>query len=522
MTGIPSGGTINSAGPYCDYLRTTSAGLEWPKGSGKTAVYTAGIWVIGVHRPTGQLRTAVEDYQTEFQPGPILSTFNTTTNDASAAADPTAQKYHIYKVNKGDNNLPSGARNPDYDNWPGDLGAPYIDVNGNGKWDPGIDQPLLYGDQELWCVYNDASQINHSRVDSTAPMGIEVQATYFGFNQPGALGNTMFMRWKIINKSDADYDSVLISLWADTDLGNGNDDLIACDTARNMTYVYNGDNNDTGTNGYGTAPPADCFVILEGPEVPGNPTDSAILYGVYKKGYRNLKPFSAIVCFGGNPTYPDPPLANPNFSKEAYEYQNGINGGSDQPYIDPLTDKPSKFVFPGDPVTEAGWTMTKSGLHPQDVRGMISTGPVTLAKGDTQEIVGGFVIAQGADRLASVSLLRLYVDTVTMLFKNNFIGSPLLSVGKSAAIPVQNSLEQNYPNPFNPATKFRYSISHAGNVTLRVFDILGREVVTLVNGERSAGEYTVHWDASAMSSGVYFYTMRMDNFVETKKMLLLR
>ncbi len=358
--------TINSAGPYCDELRTASAGLFWPKGTTKTAVFTAGIWVIGVHRPTGQLRTAVEDYQTEFQPGPILSTFNTTTNDASAAADPTAQKYHIYKVNKGDNNLPSGARNPDYDNWPGDLGAPYIDVNGNGKWDPGIDQPLLYGDQELWCVYNDANIANHTKTGDTSPMGIEVQATYFGFNQPGALGNIMFMRWKIINKSDADYDSVFISMWADTDLGNANDDLIGCDTLRNMSYVYNGDNNDTGTNGYGSTPPSDCFVFFEGPEVPGAPTDSAISYGTWKKGQKNLKAYSAVCYFNGSAVYADPPLGQPQFAKVAYEYQNGIDGTTHLPFINPQTKAPGKFVFPGDPVTNTGWTMQSSGLNPQD------------------------------------------------------------------------------------------------------------------------------------------------------------
>ncbi|HTR80088.1 MAG TPA: T9SS type A sorting domain-containing protein [Bacteroidota bacterium] len=417
--------TINSAGPYCDELRTSAAGLFWPKGTNKTAVFTAGLWVIGVHRPTGQLRTAVEDYQTEFQPGPILSTFNTTTNDPSVAGNPDDQKYHIYKVNKSDANLPAGSRNPDYDNWPGDLGAPYIDVDGNGQWTPGVDKPKLYGDQELWCVYNDANEANHTKTGVTAPMGIEVQVTYFGFDQPGALGNIMFMRWKVINKSDADYDSVFVSMWADTDLGDANDDLIACDTIRNLSYVYNGDNDDGTAVGYGSKPPSDGFVFFEGPQVPGNPGDSAIAYGVWRHGYRNLGAYSADAYFNGSTTYPDPPLGSALFAKEAYEYQNGIDGGTHLPYLDPVTGKPSKFAFPGDPVTESGWTMTKSGLSPEDVRGMISAGPFTLAKGDTQEIVGAFVIAQGADRLGSVTLLRRYVDVAQEAFNRNFaVASP--------------------------------------------------------------------------------------------------
>ena len=449
---------INSAGPYCDYLRTGAAGLYWPKGTNHTAVYTAGIWVVGVHRPTGQLRTAVEDYQTEFQPGPLLSTFNTTTNDASAAADPGAQKYHLYKINKSDANLPAGSRNPDYDNWPGDLGAPYIDVNGNGQWDPGIDKPKLYGDQELWCVYNDANESNHSKTGVTAPMGIEVQATYFGFDQPGALGNIMFMRWKIINKSDADYDSVFISMWSDTDLGDGNDDLIACDTVRNLSYVYNGDNDDGTAVGYGSKPPSDGFVFFEGPQVPGNPTDSAISYGTYKKGYRNLPAYSATVYFNSNAIYADPPLGSPLFAKTTYEYQNGINGTTHLPFIDAVTGKPAKFVFPGDPVTESGWTMTKSALPPQDVRGMISSGPFTLAKGDTEEIVGGFAIAQGADRLGSVVLLRRYIDVAQEAFNKNFAvatppPTPIVDIGD---LPNKIVLSWGDPAKYDTTESYNY------------------------------------------------------------------
>ena len=287
--------TINSAGPYCDYLRTNSSGLFWPKGSNKTAVYTAGIWITGIHRPTGLLRTAVQDYVTEFQPGPVLSTFNTTTNSADAAANPNDPKYHIYKINKGDEDLPPTGRNLDYDYWPGDLGAPFIDVNGNGRWDGGIDKPKLYGDQELWCVYNDANQTNHLSVGTTAPMGIEAQATYFGF--ANVFPNIMFVRWKIINKSDADYDSVFVSLWSDTDLGDGNDDMAACDTTLNLVYVYNGDNNDGTPAGYGNKPPSDGFVLLQGPKVPGQPTDSAISEGLYTHGYKNLRAYSSSQYF---------------------------------------------------------------------------------------------------------------------------------------------------------------------------------------------------------------------------------
>ncbi len=95
--------------------------------------------------------------------------------------------------------------------------------------------------------------------------------------------------------------------------------------------------------------------------------------------------------------------------------------------------------------------------------------------------------------------------------------------------PENYSLHQNYPNPFNPSTKIKYSIPVADAyyasttmVTLRVYDVLGKDVATLVNKEQSAGSYEVEFDANNLTSGVYFYRIRTSNFVETKKMILLR
>ena len=90
-------------------------------------------------------------------------------------------------------------------------------------------------------------------------------------------------------------------------------------------------------------------------------------------------------------------------------------------------------------------------------------------------------------------------------------------------------LYQNYPNPFNPATKIKYSIPNVAEATLRplhtklkVYDILGREVKTLVNGEKQSGAYEVEFDASRLSSGIYFYKITAGNFSEIKKLVLLK
>ena len=92
----------------------------------------------------------------------------------------------------------------------------------------------------------------------------------------------------------------------------------------------------------------------------------------------------------------------------------------------------------------------------------------------------------------------------------------------SSKIPDQFNLAQNYPNPFNPSTTLRYSIPKQTFVTLKVFDILGREIETLVNEEKLAGRYSVKFNASYLCSGVYFYRIKAGDFVQTKKMILLK
>lgn len=88
--------------------------------------------------------------------------------------------------------------------------------------------------------------------------------------------------------------------------------------------------------------------------------------------------------------------------------------------------------------------------------------------------------------------------------------------------PVGYSLEINYPNPFNPQTIISYSVPVQGKVTLKIYDVLGREIRTLFNGPRAAGNYSVMFDASGLSSGVYFYRLSAGEFSVTKKMMFLK
>jgi hypothetical protein len=102
------------------------------------------------------------------------------------------------------------------------------------------------------------------------------------------------------------------------------------------------------------------------------------------------------------------------------------------------------------------------------------------------------------------------------------IGPPVGIVHSGNIIPSLYSLEQNYPNPFNPATDIKFAIPKDGFVKMIIYDVLGNEVKTLINEFKQAGVYTVNFDASALSSGVYFYKIESGTFVDTKKMLMIK
>jgi photosystem II stability/assembly factor-like uncharacterized protein len=118
--------------------------------------------------------------------------------------------------------------------------------------------------------------------------------------------------------------------------------------------------------------------------------------------------------------------------------------------------------------------------------------------------------------------------TITCVFQDqgglqdSTVWSLTTDVSLDHPVPTEFMLSQNYPNPFNPTTNIELRIANCESVSLKIFDVLGREVTTLVNETRQPGIYTVRWDASSMPSGVYVYRLRAGNFVSTKQMVLLR
>jgi hypothetical protein len=147
-----------------------------------------------------------------------------------------------------------------------------------------------------------------------------------------------------------------------------------------------------------------------------------------------------------------------------------------------------------------------------------SSGPkinsVKASTGNHKVVYLGFAFEQLNDVTIADSLVKRSVDWLT---EGIILDNP-----DDGYVVKSYSLEQNYPNPFNPATNISYSIPQESQVSLKIYDVMGREVVELVNGKQTAGNYKVQFDASSIASGTYFYKLSAGEFISVKKMVLLK
>ena len=146
-----------------------------------------------------------------------------------------------------------------------------------------------------------------------------------------------------------------------------------------------------------------------------------------------------------------------------------------------------------------------------DYSSVIGSGPFSILPNDNQLV--GFAIVAGT--------------TLDNLKENSAVAqqewnSGIVAVEEEEERPHEFTLSQNYPNPFNPSTKINYSVPRAGHISLKVYDILGREVVTLVNEIKQPGQHEIRFNGSNLASGIYFYRLKSKDYVETKKLILLR
>ncbi|MEO8663995.1 MAG: T9SS type A sorting domain-containing protein [Ignavibacteria bacterium] len=158
-----------------------------------------------------------------------------------------------------------------------------------------------------------------------------------------------------------------------------------------------------------------------------------------------------------------------------------------------------------------------------DTISLPSDDPYMIAPGhqDTLFYIDFTCIGQGL----GTSIVRMYdTSDPSQYVQDTFkVQIGIVGITNISTLVDSYSLSQNYPNPFNPTTNINFSIPDQGTVSLKVYDILGNEISTLVNNERlTAGTYKVDFNGSSLTSGIYYYTLKTESFIDTKKMLLIK
>jgi hypothetical protein len=186
------------------------------------------------------------------------------------------------------------------------------------------------------------------------------------------------------------------------------------------------------------------------------------------------------------------------------------------PYTDTLISSiPLRYAYTG----LAGVTPTNGAANPRD------------AGSPLQGHSGGDSFDLATVGLDTAYYVRI-TDAGTLVpdFGDSFNLDAVVAIHQAASLDIRDTqwkvqtfrIEQNYPNPFNPSTTINYALPQAGSVTLKVYDVLGREVATLVNEKKAAGSYSVAFNASRLSSGTYIYRLTANGFSQTKKMILAK
>jgi len=412
-------------------LNGNDSGFEYPNGSNKTVFFESGFLYGGLFK--GEWRVGGSTYNHSQVGGRIL--------DDGSAEDPDLPHVRIYRVRRDFKDADADFSKEinkdgltkaeivdqytkDWNEWPAQYGAPYEDMNGNGVYEPATDIPGVPGaDQTIWFVANDLDPSANQQFYGTLGLGFEMQATFWGYNTTGALGNAMFRRYTLVNKGGENIDSMYVCMWSDPDLGDATDDFAGCDTTLSLGFIYNGDNDD---GSYGANPPAGGFDFFQGPIVPGEPSEHAIFKGKVLQGYKNLEMSSFFFFINSDNVYTDPTLNQPIGATQMRNLFEGKISTTGVPFTDPLTGLPTKKTLAGDPITSRGWI--DGILHsPGDRRLGMVAGPFNFAAGDTQEVVVGQFVAgatEGIDRLGAVGLLKFYDLELQQAYDNFFSVPP--------------------------------------------------------------------------------------------------
>lgn len=210
-------------------------------------------------------------------------------------------------------------------------------------------------------------------------------------------------------------------------------------------------------------------------------------------------------------------------------------------YVAPEYDGGTLQLYPGDGGSTSTETYYTDVKYAVSADGGVTFGAPEVAAGtpqaqETFPAVYDYLIDEGDDNWTAHFMFFTDVIPGVSLFDENseseesfwsyetvtFSATPTTSVNDNEELATTFSLEQNYPNPFNPSTTIKYSVPQVSEVSLKVYDVLGKEVATLVDAQQAQGTYQVNFDASNLASGMYIYTIKAGSFVSSKKMLLMK
>ena len=430
------------------------AAYEIPKGGGSSSLFAGSCWIGGLDAQK-QLKVAAQTYRqdgNDYWPGPLdVVTANidqATCSDWDRFWKVNRVTINAFRELQKTGGLTAGLSS-DYQSileWPAygntatkgtsgnELGvinlgnkqqyAPFVDGDNDGVYNPllGFDYPDINGDQYIWWVFNDKG--NTKGQTQTAGIGIEIQASAFGYSTKDALNDATFYNYHVTNRGSLSLDSTYITTWSDADLGYYLDDYIGCDTFRSLGILYNGKSYDGPANypgAYGATVPMIGVDFFKGPKkrikdpISGKFIDTTLGMAVFDY-YNN--DFSAI--------------GNPSNGQQIYNYMTGSLRfgqrfsndfqGAGIPSVGYGTGPISNFVFFGDPDITTSWSECSCQNPPGDRRFIHSSGPFTLEPGAANDITIGVPWVSDAGGCPSTSFkkLRAADDLAQDLFNNNF------------------------------------------------------------------------------------------------------
>lgn len=418
----------------------------------------------------------------------------------------------------------------DWREWPWQKGAPFYDTNQNGLMDASEAPGLFDADQVIWFVANDLDAKVVNSLMGSPPIGLEFRTTLWAYQRDNLFDNIIFKKYELLYKgtatttTDARIDSLYFGQWSDPDLGDFNDDLVGCDSTLHSGFVYNSSNRDKIFELFKLPVPAVGYAILSD-KVLGKTTE------LHERGLSGFT-YSAFAGGGIEPCY-----AVGQHSYTIYHYQTlaGYYSRCDLRYYFLVRDYDgtrTNFLLSGDPVARTG--RIDGYFPPGDRRILLGSGPFFLHRGDTLSFVIALVGGMGTDHRGNVNVVKHYIRWAHTLAQSNFDIASLPLPEKprvDASLPKGYSFSPIYPNPFsipnNRHTTIHYQLPRESEVELKIYDVLGHEIQTLIQRAQLPGDYVITWDGTTAAgapvmSGIYFVHLRAWVFEKTRKILVVR